>query len=164
MGTPRHPEQRARQLSAQPLGVVQGAQVAQVGSCLCSRVRFEVLEPLRPFGNCHCSMCRKATGAAFWTCGPATVSSFSWLSGEDTVAWYESSPGSRRGFCSNCGSTLVMRDRAFPDTIGFSIAALDTNPATGPVMNIFVGSKAPWFDITDALPSYHEVPPHDAEP
>ncbi len=138
--------------------------MAQVGSCLCSRVRFEVVEPLRPFGNCHCSMCRKATGAAFWTCGPATVSSFSWLSGEDTVAWYESSPGSRRGFCSNCGSTLVMRDRAFPDTIGFSIAALDTNPATGPVMNIFVGSKAPWFDITDALPSYHEVPPHDAEP
>jgi hypothetical protein len=56
-----------------------------------------------------------------------------------------------------------MRDRAFPDSIGFSIAALDTDPRARPVMNIFVGFKAPWFDITDALPRYDEVPPPDAE-
>ncbi len=128
------------------------------GACLCGEIRYEIAGGLRSVTHCHCSMCRKATGAAFWTCAPASVSSFRWLSGQDVVAWYESSPGSKRGFCSNCGSTLVMRDRAFPDVIAFSIAVLDTNPTAGPVLNQFVEFKAPWFEISDGLPSYEGVP------
>jgi len=134
-----------------------------VGSCLCGHARFQVDGPLRPFGNCHCTMCRKATGAAFWTAGPSRLSSFRWLSGNDSVVWYESSPGCQRGFCPRCGSTLAMRDRAFPEAIAFSIAALDTNPSGRPVANQFVGSKAPWLDLTDGLPTYEEAPPSGAD-
>jgi len=28
-----------------------------------------------------------------------------------------------------------------------------------PGMHVFVGSKAPWYEITDALPRYRESPP-----
>jgi hypothetical protein len=28
-----------------------------------------------------------------------------------------------------------------------------------PAMHVFVGSKAPWFEITDALPRHQEFPP-----
>jgi hypothetical protein len=28
-----------------------------------------------------------------------------------------------------------------------------------PLAHIFVASKAPWFDITDAYPQYAELPP-----
>ena len=37
--------------------------------------------------------------------------------------------------------------------------ALDTDPGMRPQANIFVASKAPWFDITDALPQFAEMPP-----
>ncbi len=37
------------------------------GSCLCKRVRFEIRGALGRSSHCHCSMCRKAHGAAFGT-------------------------------------------------------------------------------------------------
>lgn len=36
---------------------------------------------------------------------------------------------------------------------------LDDDPGVRPVVHIFVGSKAPWFDIEDALPQFNEFPP-----
>ena len=133
--------------------------MAQFGSCLCGRARFEIADPLPGFGNCHCSLCRKATGSAFWTAATVPADSFRWVSGDDSVVWYESSPGCQRGFCPNCGSTLAMRDRARPGTVSFSVAALDAAPTSGLVANQYVGSKASWFDITDDLPAYDGGPP-----
>ena len=37
------------------------------GSCLCSSICYAVGGPLGPASHCHCSMCRKALGAAFGT-------------------------------------------------------------------------------------------------
>ena len=37
--------------------------------------------------------------------------------------------------------------------------SLDSEPAITPAAHIFVGSKAPWFDITDELPQFAEMPP-----
>ena len=34
---------------------------------------------------------------------------------------------------------------------------LDTDPRIRPGYHIFVGSKAPWYDITDALPQYETL-------
>jgi len=31
-----------------------------------------------------------------------------------------------------------------------------------PLCHVYVGSKAPWFEITDALPQYETRPPHSA--
>jgi hypothetical protein len=36
---------------------------------------------------------------------------------------------------------------------------LDTDPGPLPIHHIYVDSKAPWFEITDALPRYGEGPP-----
>jgi hypothetical protein len=35
---------------------------------------------------------------------------------------------------------------------------LDDDPLVKPGMHIFVGSKAPWFEITDDSPRYNERP------
>jgi hypothetical protein len=34
------------------------------------------------------------------------------------------------------------------------MGTLTEAPAIRPAMHIFVGSKAPWFEITDGLPQY----------
>jgi hypothetical protein len=36
--------------------------------------------------------------------------------------------------------------------------ALDDDPGVKPEFHVFVACKAPWFDITDALPQYPELP------
>jgi hypothetical protein len=57
--------------------------------------------------------------------------------------------------CRSCGSLLysVVRDGAF---VHVALGTLVDSPGIRPSAHIFVGSKAPWYDITDDLPQHHE--------
>ena len=46
-----------------------------------------------------------------------------------------------------------------PDRYGLPLGCLDTDPGVRPSLHVFVGSKAPWFEIADSLPRYGEAPP-----
>jgi hypothetical protein len=140
------------------------------GSCLCGGVKFEIDGPLlRPL-NCHCSLCRKQQGAAFRSRARVRRADFKWVQGEDLVTYYEATPGYRRGFCRVCGAPIVNRAEPHltpaanhhPQTLaefGIALGVLDDDPGVRPESHIFVGSKAPWFDITDDLPQFAEMPP-----
>jgi hypothetical protein len=129
------------------------------GSCLCAGVTYEITGPLDEVRNCHCSMCRKAHGAAFRSRASVRSRDFRWTAGENLVTWYESSPGTQRGFCRRCGSSLLSRFEESPEICGLPLGCLDSDPGVKPAMHIHVGSKAPWFEITDSLPRYEEGPP-----
>ena len=83
---------------------------------------------------------------------------FQWTQGEDAVTWYESSSGNFRGFCRHCGSPLLSRFDHDRSVYGLPLGALDDDPRVKPGMHVFVGSKAPWYDITDGLPQYQTLP------
>ncbi len=57
--------------------------------------------------------------------------------------------------CKLCGSLLfaVVRDGAYAHV---AMGTLVDDPTIRPSAHIFVGSKAPWFTITDHLPQYAE--------
>lgn len=101
-------------------------------------------------------MCRKATGSAFRSRIAVPSTAFRWVSGEELVARYESSPGDVRTFCRVCGSTLVTFFRELPEQIGLAAGTLDDDPGVRPSAHVWVGSKAPWWEITDALPQHAE--------
>lgn len=127
------------------------------GSCLCGGVKFEATEvPL--IALCHCSMCRKANGAAFESGAAVPAGDFRWTQGEDLIQLYESSPGNRRAFCRVCGSRAPSRSR---DGSIYYVPAglLDDDPGVRPALHMFVGSKAPWWEITDELPRFEEWVP-----
>jgi hypothetical protein len=126
------------------------------GSCLCAGIRYEVDGELGTVLNCHCSMCRKATGAAFRTRAAVPTATFRWRAGESLVSSYESSPGETRTFCRVCGATLATFFRDHPDRIGLALGTLDDDPRVRPSAHVFVDSKAPWFEIADGLPQYSE--------
>jgi len=133
------------------------------GSCLCGQIRYEIQSGLELVLNCHCSMCRKATGAAFRTRASVRSRAFRWTCGAEVLAGYESSPGETRTFCSRCGSTLVTRFREHPELLGLALGTLDGDPALRPVAHVYVSYKAPWFEITDELPQFAEGLPPDFE-
>ena len=127
------------------------------GSCLCGAVTYEISGPFKVIGNCHCSICRKANGAAFVTWGIVDPGQFRWTAGEEILKAYESSPGRQRCFCGNCGSPLACMHSG---TVGeVVVGTLDGDPGARPRAHIFVGSKAPWYEISDALPRHEEWPP-----
>ncbi len=132
------------------------------GSCLCGAVKWRADEPLQDMTHCHCSMCRKAHGAAFATYAGTDASGFEWLAGEDEVTWFESSPGFRRGFCRHCGSVAPT-----PGSEGkwyVPAGCLDDDPGTRPDAHIFFASKAPWHVVNDDLPRFDAYPPGSSAP
>jgi hypothetical protein len=127
------------------------------GSCLCGGVKYQINGALSHARNCHCTMCRKAQGAAFRSRASAKATEFEWLQGDSLVTFYESSPGNFRGFCSVCGSPVVTK---FGDAsyCGVPLGALDDDPGVRPELHVHVADKAPWFTITDDLPQFAAGP------
>ena len=128
------------------------------GSCLCGQIQYEIHGALVNVLNCHCTMCRKSHGAAFRTRAAVRAADFHWRTGEHLLTHYESSPGEYRTFCRVCGSNLITTFAKYPKWYGFPLGTLDTDPGVKPTCHVFVGSKAPWHDITDDLPQYEALP------
>jgi hypothetical protein len=126
------------------------------GSCLCGTVRWRIAGTVGEMSHCHCSMCRKAHAAPFATYVTALRSAFDYLTGEDAVTDYESSPGFHRAFCSRCGS--VVPSTANGDEVYVPAGVLDGDPGLRPTLHIFVASRAPWYEIPDELPRYDAYP------
>ena len=79
------------------------------GSCLCGTVAFEV-DPAGVVAvvGCYCVPCRKVSGSQYGVYYQVRRGAFRWLSGEDGVAAFESSPGNLRGHCQTCGCTAPI--------------------------------------------------------
>jgi hypothetical protein len=103
-------------------------------------------------------MCRKAHGAAFATYGRVESGDFVLSSGADDIASYQSSPEVTRTFCKRCGSTLQFISTKRPGSFSLALGTLDDDPGVQASQHIFVGSKAPWFDIADDLPQHAARP------
>ena len=130
------------------------------GGCLCGALKYEIRNPLQFARNCHCSMCRKVTGGAFATWAYVAVDNFKWTSGEEQLVRYQSSQQVARTFCKVCGSTMQYVDnQTFQDAFGIALGTIDGDPGCKPLRHVMVGSKAPWFDITDHLPQSEAAPP-----
>jgi hypothetical protein len=126
-------------------------------SCLCGAVKFELTPPFGGFRYCHCSRCRKATGAAHAANIFLPQSQLKWLAGEERVKTYRV-PNTARftvRFCTECGTRVPHK---IPGTENYMVPAglLDDVPAARPDMSIFWGSRAQWFVETPALPKHEE--------
>jgi hypothetical protein len=122
------------------------------GKCRCGAVRYEVPDAFLYAANCHCSGCRAATGSAFKAFAGIEREKLRITEGLDDVAVFgEEDLNDTR--CGECGSFLfsVVRDGAF---VHVAMGSLVDAPTIRPTEHIFVGSKAPWFEITDDLPQF----------
>jgi len=125
------------------------------GTCMCGTVRYAVRDEFLYALNCHCSKCRRATGAAFKPFAGIERAKLAITEGGDSllIVGGEDAHDVR---CRRCGSLLysVVRDGAF---VHVTMGTLVDSPRIRPTAHIFVGSKAPWFTITDQLPQYAEL-------
>ncbi|MCC6620301.1 MAG: GFA family protein [Deltaproteobacteria bacterium] len=132
------------------------------GSCLCGRAAYEIDLPLAGGGivNCHCGRCRRARAAAHGANLFLAPEAFRWLRGEDAIAFYKVPDAARFGqsFCTTCGSVMPAAAPT-PGRRVVPCGSLDDDPGVRELVHIFVGSKAPWFEISDDLPKHEAYPP-----
>jgi hypothetical protein len=125
------------------------------GKCLCGAVHYAVADEFVYAANCHCSNCRRATGAAFKPFAGIARDKLVLTKGGDNLTLFGEENG-HDAHCRTCGSLLysVVRDGAF---VHVTMGTLVDDPTIRPSKHIFVGSKAPWHTITDGLPQYQEL-------
>ena len=129
------------------------------GSCLCGDVAWEVDGPLDFMSHCHCSRCRKAHGSAFSTGVMCDASDFRYTRGRERIARFQSSPELFRTFCERCGSPVPDDANPWQGKLFCPAGAFDDDIDARPMGHIFVGSKAPWYEIRDGLPTWEGYPP-----
>jgi hypothetical protein len=125
------------------------------GKCLCGAVHYTVPDEFIYAANCHCSNCRRATGAAFKPFAGIERNKLGIAKGQANLMLFGEQHG-QDAHCKLCGSLLysVVRDGAF---VHVAMGTLVDDPTIRPSEHIYVGSKAPWFTICDQLPQHEEL-------
>ena len=127
------------------------------GGCLCGALRYRAELPPVESGYCHCSLCRRSTGAPVMAFASFPTAGFTYTSG--TPTFYPSSSWGRREFCNQCGAQIAYRDNGAAQTVDVNLGTLDDIAAVEPTHHIYTSDGVAWLTIKDRLPRY----PHDRE-
>ena len=133
--------------------------MALTGSCLCGGVRYEITGPFLRAGHCHCSRCRKHSGAAACTQGRVQQRHFRLVTGAKLLRVYAEPGHAAKVFCSTCGSSLFGGSWPTGPEVSIRLGTLDGDPGIRPQGHTFVDDRAAWDEITDDLPQHPGPPP-----
>jgi hypothetical protein len=114
------------------------------GSCFCGAVQFRIALPPIWVAHCHCSMCRRAQGAAYVTWVGADEAKFVLESGADVLSRFKSSPPAVRSFCSRCGTPLFFQSTRWPGEVHVTLASLESSAGLEPQSNAYWDDRVPW--------------------
>ena len=127
------------------------------GKCLCGAVQFKIIGEIPNLYQCHCSLCRKQSGAASNAATLVHKEKFFWISGEDNITRYKMADGFTSFFCSICGSPVPnpLRDT---DKVWIPAGTLPGDINSQIVVHIYTKSKASWEKILNDGKQYDEMP------
>lgn len=113
------------------------------GRCLCGGLKFQIDVGDGEIYQCHCSICRRATGSSANANLVVDSMNFQWLDEPATLSHYSVKEDWVSSFCSTCGSKAPCEssDKKF-----YYVPAGSLNEDHGlkVAKHIFVGSKAQW--------------------
>jgi hypothetical protein len=128
------------------------------GGCLCGAVRYQLRAMPALASYCHCSLCRRASGAPVLVFATVPRADFAFVHGQPRC--HASTSFGRRWFCGDCGTPLCMQVDHEPETTDVTVASMDEGATVRPSFHIWHGARLPWFETADALPRYsRERPP-----
>lgn len=140
-----------------------GDSTAYEGGCLCGKVRYRLTAPPDRVSNCHCSMCRRASGSLFQTWAIFSSDAFSLTQGQ--LAELRMTPVTTRRFCSSCGSPITFLYRTDPHEVAVSLGTFDPPLPFKPDAHLWITAMPEWSEQAQHLPRHpygrDEVPPPD---
>jgi hypothetical protein len=125
------------------------------GGCFCGFVRYQTEGTPSQETNCHCSICRRTSGAPFVTWFTVPRVDFRFVAGEP--ASFRSSDHGMRTFCLRCGTPLTFRSSRFPDEIDVTSCSLDEPERVPPKDHTRASAKLAWVELGDRLPVFAEA-------
>ena len=125
------------------------------GGCFCRLVRYRIAGATFDLTNCHCSICRRTSGAAFVTWFSVAPGDFVLVAGQP--ASFASSEHGRRSFCPRCGTPLTFQTTESPAVLDVTTCSLDRPEALPPAADTWVSAKLPWVVVDRRLAHHREA-------
>jgi hypothetical protein len=131
------------------------------GGCHCGAIRYEVSGKPVNHALCHCTDCRRASGAPM--VGWLMVANEQ-LAIEGEPATYASSEHARRHFCIQCGTGLFYSNaEMLPGLVDIQSATLDEPESAMPQAQIQVADRIGWMETAHTLPEFDRYPPQGGD-
>ena len=127
------------------------------GHCYCGAIRYEAGGAPHMETNCHCSICRRTSGAPFVAWFNVPAGGFRFTAGEP--ASFKSSAEGTRTFCARCGTPLTFQHVDYPDEIGVTTCSLDDPEQAPPMDHTWASAKLSWVRLGDQLPVFAQARP-----
>ena len=126
------------------------------GQCHCGAVRYEMPAETIHRAICHCSDCRRHSGAPMVAWGLVARDQ---LKVEGETQDYASSEHGRRHFCPRCGTGLFYTsETVFPGQVDVQIATLDDPDAIVPEAQIQLADRIGWMERLDEMATFDRYP------
>jgi len=113
------------------------------GGCFCGNIRYTVDPGDYLVANCHCSMCRKTSAAAFVTWVVVPESAFHYVKGEPQIL--NSSEHGTRCFCSSCGTPLACINTTHQGIVDVTSCSLDAPEDFPPTIAVHEDTRLSWL-------------------
>ncbi len=128
------------------------------GGCTCGAIRYLIAAAPITVLACHCTSCRKQSGATF---SVNLVVRASTMTVEGQLAcWEDSDTASgvpiQRQFCGKCGSPIRSVLPASPEIILVKAGTLDAPGDFAPAMHFWTRSALPWVTIPEGAPRHEQ--------
>jgi hypothetical protein len=127
------------------------------GGCHCGAIRYRVEGEPVYHALCHCTDCRRQSGAPMVGWALFRNENFSVIQGEAKA--YASSENARRHFCAVCGTSLFYtNETVFPNMTDIQSATLDDPGALAAQIHVQVAERIPWMAGAHDLPQFDRYP------
>jgi hypothetical protein len=127
------------------------------GGCLCGLIRYQSAGQPSRSTLCHCSSCRRASGAHALGLVTVAMAGFQFIA--SSPAEYRSSASVLRTFCSRCGTPLTYWHEGWPDEIALTISSLDAPAEAPPTDHTWMSEAISWDKPADGLRQYQNDRP-----
>lgn len=115
------------------------------GGCFCRSLRYEIDPGDSKVVNCHCTICRRASGAPYVTWILLSEPRFRVIEGEPAIL--NSSESGTRWFCDRCGTPIAFQTARRPGKIDITVASLDDPDACPPTEDVYTETRLAWVPV-----------------
>src|SRR5262245_60516289 len=127
------------------------------GGCHCGAIRYQILGKPKDISLCHCSDCRRNSGAPVMAWAGLPEGSLTVTKGNPKT--FKSSGATFRSFCGDCGTGLFYRNAEFlPGIVEVQLSTLDSPDALAPTMHVQTAEQLGWMKRAHELPAFERFP------
>jgi hypothetical protein len=124
--------------------------------CYCGAVKLQLRRRPRSAIHCHCTQCRRLSGAAFTTWVSArldAVVDLDRVEASHLVQRFEATPNVTRVRCTVCGTHVYTLDRRMPQVVGIPAGVLPDGEVPAVKGHWYSDDAAPWCRLDETLPT-----------